>query len=264
MAIGSAVRIGVKVAALPLGVAARRRSGDVAILCYHRVGVGDREIDVPERRFAEQIEGIVAEGGAVSLDAALSGPGGGLVLSFDDGFRDFHEVVLPRLVDAGIPAILYLATGFVDVGDPRSGVAPAEALSWGMLAEAVSTGLVTVGAHTHGHVDLSRATAREADDEMRRSKELVEDHLSQACRHFAFPWGKASAAAARAARCHFATAALEAWRTNRAGRMDPYRLGRTPVLRSDAGVFFRAKTRGQLDGERFAYQALRRGPWSAP
>jgi peptidoglycan/xylan/chitin deacetylase (PgdA/CDA1 family) len=264
MAIGSAVRIGVKVAALPLGVAARRRSGDVAILCYHRVGVGDREIDMPEGRFAEQIDGILADGGAVPLDLALSGRDGGLVLSFDDGFRDFHDVVLPRLVESRIPAILYLATGFVDAGDPRSGVAPADALSWGMLAEAVSTGLVTIGAHTHGHTDLSRATARDADDEMRRSKELVEDHLSQACRHFAFPWGKASPDAERAARGLFATAALEAWRTNRATRMDLHRLGRTPVLRSDSGVFFRAKTRGQLDGERFAYQALRRGPWSAP
>ncbi len=184
------------------------------------MGVGSREIDIPERRFEEQIEGVLAEGGAVPLDVALAGGGGGLVLSFDDGFRDFYDVVLPRLVDAGLPALLYLATGFVDAGDPRSGVPASEALSWGMLAEAVSTGLVTVGAHTHGHTDLSRASAREADDEMRRSKESVEEHLSQACRHFAFPWGKASPEAERAARGHFATAALEAWRTNRATRTE--------------------------------------------
>ena len=262
MAIASAVRIGVKVAALPLGVAARRRSGDVTILCYHRVGVGDREIDVPERRFAEQVEGSSRRGARFPW-TSRSRRRGGLVLSFDDGFRDFYDVVLPRLVDAGVPAVLYLATGFVDAGDPRSGVPPAEALSWGMLAEAVSTGLVTVGAHTHGHTDLSHATAREADERCagRRSRGGPAPRPAGTSRSRG---GKPRRTAERAARGHFATAALEAWRTNRATRMDPYRLGRTPVLRSDAGLFFRAKARGQLDGERFAYQALRRGPWSAP
>lgn len=261
-AIGSAARIGAKVAALPLGAGSRRREGDVVILCYHRVGVGRREIDIPRPRFATQLESVVAAGDVVSLDAALASARGGVVLSFDDGFRDFYDVVLPLLVDAAVPAVIYLATGFVETGDPRSGVGPEAALTWEMLGEAVSTGLVTVGSHTHSHIDLSRATERAAEDEMYRSKELIEDRLGRPCNHFAFPWGKTSPAADRAGRRHFRTAALDAWRTNRAERVEPHRLGRTPVFRSDSGLFFRAKTRGQLDGERLAYRALRRGPWA--
>ncbi|HEX9890534.1 MAG TPA: polysaccharide deacetylase family protein, partial [Actinomycetota bacterium] len=65
----------------------------------------------------------------------------------------------------------------------------------------------------------------------------------------------------RAARDLFRTAALSAWRTNRRGRTDLHRLGRTPVLRSDGPRFFRAKVRGMLDGEALAYRVLRRGPW---
>jgi peptidoglycan/xylan/chitin deacetylase (PgdA/CDA1 family) len=252
----------VKVAALPMGAATRRRPGDVMILCYHRVGAGRREIDVPSPRFEEHLAFLAAAGDVRSLDDALSDSRGGVVLSFDDGFRDFHEVVLPALVRHGMPATLYLATGFVDAGDARSGVGPSEALTWPMLAEAASTGLVTIGSHTHAHVDLSRAGDEESEDEMRRSAELVEDRLGAPCTHFAFPWGRASAAAERAARRRFATAALEAWRTNRGGRIDPHRLGRTPVFRSDTGLFFRAKARGRLDGEGLAYRALRRGPWA--
>jgi peptidoglycan/xylan/chitin deacetylase (PgdA/CDA1 family) len=262
MTVGSLVRMGVKVAALPLSVGARRRPGDVTILCYHRVGVGEREIDVPARRFDEHLDAIAAEGTVRSLDDALGGPGGGVVFTFDDGFRDFHDVVLPRLVRRRVPALLYLATGFVDEGDPRSGVGPEQALTWSMLEEAVSTGIVTVGSHTHAHADLSTADALRSRDEMRRSKEAIEDRLGVACDHFAFPWGKASPAAEAAARASFRTAALDGWRTNRAGRIDHHRLGRTPVLRADAGFFFRAKSRGQLDGERLAYRALRRGPWA--
>jgi len=258
------IRVGVKVAALPVGAAFRRRAGDVVILCYHRIESGRREIDVPHGRFVDHLEALAADGAVRSLEGALSDPAGGVVLTFDDGFRDFHDVVLPELVRTGLPALLYLATGFVDAGDPRSAVGRGQALTWQMLEEISSTGLVTIGSHTHAHVDLSRATERVAEDEMRRSKDLVEDRLGRACTHFAYPWGKASPAAERAARRHFATAALGAWRTNRAGRMDHHRLGRTPILRSDTGYFFRAKVRGQLDGERVAYRVLRRGPWARP
>ena len=259
--VGTLARTGVKIAALPLGAGARRGARDAVILCYHRVGVGSREIDVPRERFEEQLDLLGSGGDVVSLPAALGGRGG-VVLTFDDGFRDFHEVVLPLLVERGIPALLYLATGFVDVGDPRQGVAPEGSLSWSMLEEAVATGLVTVGSHTHGHVDLSEAGAAFAAEEMRRSKELIEDRLGTPCEHFAYPWGKASAVAERCAAAHFVTAALEAWRTNRSGRVDVHRLGRVPVLRSDTGFFFRAKVQGRLNGERVAYRLLRKGPWS--
>jgi peptidoglycan/xylan/chitin deacetylase (PgdA/CDA1 family) len=221
-----------------------------------------REIDVPAALFDEHLEALASEGAVRTLDDALGGDGGGVVLTFDDGFRDFHDIVLPRLVGRRVPALLYLATGFVGEGDPRTGVDPEQALTWTMLEEAVSTGLVTVGSHTHAHVDLSTADAGRSEDEMRRSKEAIEDRLGVACHHFAFPWGKASGAAEAAAKTWFRTAALDGWRTNRAGRIDPHRLGRTPVLRADAGFFFRAKARGRLDGERLAYRALRRGPWA--
>jgi hypothetical protein len=96
---------------------------------------------------------------------------------------------------------------------------------------------------------------------MQRSKELIEERLGTACEHFAYPWAVGSAAADRAARRLFRSAALDAWRTNRAGRTDPYRLGRVPILRSDGRFFFRRKVRGELDSEALLYRALGRGPW---
>jgi peptidoglycan/xylan/chitin deacetylase (PgdA/CDA1 family) len=142
-----------------------------------------------------------------------------------------------------------------------SGARREGALTWGNLREAVSTGLVTVGSHTHGHTDLSRASEREAEEEMRRSRDLIEDRLGVACVHFAYPWAVGSAGADRAARRLFRSAALSAWRTNRAGTIDPHRLGRVPVLRSDGQFFFRRKVRGELDSEALLYRMLGRGPW---
>lgn len=253
------VRKAAKTAALPLGIMGRRRHGDLVVLLYHRVGAGEREIDLPTTAFERQVAALAESEQVLHMDQAVPGPSpGGVVVTFDDGSPDFHEHVLPALVRHGVPALLYLATGLVANG----GGARGEGLSWAQLSEATSTGLVTVGSHTHGHSDLSEASESEALEEMRRSKELIEDRLGTACRHFAYPWGRASRGSETAARRLFDSSAL-GWGTNRAP-IDPHRLDRIPLLRTDGGFFFRAKVRGMLDAEAHLYRLLRRGPWRKP
>jgi peptidoglycan/xylan/chitin deacetylase (PgdA/CDA1 family) len=243
-----------KAVVAPLGMPAGRRRGDVVVLLYHRVGHDAGEIELPPEMFEAHLEELTASERILTLDEALEGSrGGGVVVTFDDGYRDFADAVVPLLVKHRVPAHLYLATGGVDGG-------PA-ALSWSQLRDAADTGLVSVGSHTHSHADLSRASEAEVDDEMRRSRDLIEDRLGAPCRHFAYPWCVASPLAERAARRLFRSAALPAWKTNRAGRIDPYRLGRVPILRSDGRFFFRRKVRGQLDTEAWVYRMARRGPW---
>jgi peptidoglycan/xylan/chitin deacetylase (PgdA/CDA1 family) len=255
------VRKLIKSAALPAGLAGRRRPGDVVILLYHRVGAGTGEISLPVDVFERHLETLAQRERLLTLQTAL-GPnaGGGVVVSIDDGYRDFFDHVVPRLVRYRIPAILYLATGLVANGAGS----PADAITWSQLAESLDTGLVTIGAHTHSHRALSSVSEQVAEDEMRRSKDLIEDHLGIACRHFAYPFAVGSPAADRAARRLFASAALDAWKVNRAHRIEPHRLGRVPVLRSDGRIFFRAKVGGALDTEAIAYRLAGRGPWGRP
>ena len=244
-----------KAAVLPFGLPARRRAGDVVILLYHRVGLGSAQIELLPEQLDRQLAYLAHERLAITLEQALDGRGG-VVVTFDDGTSDFREEALPLLERHRVPALLYLATGGVANGsrDPS-------AITWPQLAECVSTGLVTVGSHTHTHANLARASEPEAENEMRMSKELIEDRLGVSCRHFAYPWGVAGAGADRAARRLFTSAAWDGWRTNRAGRIDPHRLGRVPILRDDGFFFFRRKVAGQLDTEAWVYRALGRGPW---
>ena len=138
----------------PLGWPARRRRGDVVVLLYHRVGPGNSEIELSPHVLDQQLQDLVASERVLTLDDVLAGdPDGGVVVTFDDGYADFHDAVLPLLVKNRVPATLYLATGLVANG---AGTQRADALTWNQLREAVGTGLVTVGSHTHGHVDLSK------------------------------------------------------------------------------------------------------------
>jgi peptidoglycan/xylan/chitin deacetylase (PgdA/CDA1 family) len=253
--LGTLARKASKIAVAPAGVVSRRRAGDLVVLLYHRVVDGSTEIELPAATFEEHLRYLSAGDRVVGLDAALSdGQGGGVAVTFDDGTPDFVDTVVPMLVRYRVPATLYLATGLVN----------GHGLTWDGLRDAVGTGLVTVGSHTHTHADLRGLGEAACDEEMRRSKELIEDRLGRPCRHFAYPWAVGSPAADRVARRLFDSAALDAWRTNRRGRLEPYRLGRTPVLRSDGAVLFRAKSRGLLDGEAFLYRLAGRGPWGRP
>ena len=252
MRAGPGLRKATKLATLPFGLWSPRHPDDVVILLYHRVGPEEVEIELPAWELERELAHLASHEPLRRLDDVLDHGVGGVVVTFDDGTPDFHELVVPLLERYRVPVTLYLATGLAETG---AGV------TWGQLSEAVATGLVDVGSHTHSHADLSRASEAEAREEMRRSKDLIEDRLGTACRHFAYPWSVGSPAAARAARGLFRSAALNAWRTNRAGHLEPFELGRTPVLRSDGRFFFEQKVRGRLNGESLAYRVLRRGPW---
>jgi peptidoglycan/xylan/chitin deacetylase (PgdA/CDA1 family) len=252
MRAGPGLRKATKLATLPLGVWPPRGADDVVILLYHRVGPEEVEIELPPWELEREIAYLASHERVRTLDDVLEAGGGGVVITFDDGTPDFHEHVVPLLERYRVPATLYLATRLAESG---------AGLTWDQLADGVRTRLVTVGSHTHSHADLSHASESEAREEMRKSKDLIEDHLGVACRHFAYPWAVGSPSAARVARELFRSAALHAWRTNRAGRLDPFELGRTPILRSDGRFFFEQKVRGRLDAESLAYRVLRRGPW---
>lgn len=234
----------------------RRPQRGLVVLLYHRVGRRTTSrVDLPSGLFEEQMARLVAGPGVIDLDrglTALAGPPpaepGAVVVTFDDGTADFVEVALPILVRHGVPATLYLATDFVERGRPFPGSGGSGAsLSWSALAEAVSTGLVTVGSHTDTHVLLDRLPAAAVDGELDRSIALIGERLGVEARHFAYPKALAGTPAAdRAVRARFASAALAGTRANRYGGTDPYRLARSPVQVDDGLAYFERKVVGGM------------------
>ncbi len=231
----------------------RRPHRGLVVLCYHRVGRRTTSrVDLPGSLFEEQMARLVAGPGVVDLDGALSalaGPPpsepGAVVVTFDDGTADFVEEALPILVRHRVPATLYVATDFVERGRPFPG--SGTPLSWSALADAVSTGLVTVGSHTDTHALLDRLPAAAVDGELDRSITLIGERLGVECRHFAYPKALAGTPAAdRAVRARFTSAALAGTRANPYGRTDPYRLARSPVQVDDGLDFFARKVVGGM------------------
>ena len=116
-----------------------------------------------------------------------------VLVTFDDGFRDFLTSALPVLQRHGIASTLYATTGFMGDGEaPGTNPSGDEMLSWHELAEVARQG-VEVGAHTHSHPMLDTLPHAAARDEITRCKALIEQHTETAVASFAYPHGYSSA-----------------------------------------------------------------------
>ncbi len=240
----------------------------VTVLIYHRVGGGsDSAVDMDADAFEQQLEHLAEHHDVITLETALirladaAGPHDdadpqddsarrSVVITFDDGTADFTDVSVPALVRHQLPATLYAATRFIDEGEEFPWGAPPT--SWAALRDAVSTGFVTVGSHTHSHWLLDRQPAAEIEADLDRSIELIGAHLGAVPADFAYPKALPAAAVSEiAVRRRFRSAALAGSRVNRPGVTDPFRLARTPIQRGDGFRWFAAKANGglRLEGE---------------
>ncbi len=229
----------------------RRPAGGLVVLLYHRVGARTAvSVDLPTAVFDEQMEELAATTTVLTLDDAIVRLGAGedltghVVVTFDDGTSDFVDEATPVLERRRVPATLYVATRHIDeqLVFPDEGI-PA---SWRGLADTVSTGLVTIGSHTHSHALLDRLPSTAVADELDRSIELLGERLGVEAAHFAYPKALSpSSAADRAVRQRFRSAAIAGTRANPAG-CDPYAMRRSPVQTTDGRHWFRRKVAGGM------------------
>lgn len=225
----------------------------IVVLIYHRVeGGSGTAVDLPAALFDEQLAWLGDHATVVTLDDAvelLLGrrplPVRPVVITFDDGTRDFTEHAVPALVRHRLPATLYVATEFPETGRefPDDGVP----VDWAALRDAVATGFVGIGSHTHSHALLDRSAPAEVDAELDRSIDLIGERLGVEARHFAYPKAVlGTPVAEHAIRRRFETAAVAGTRPNAPLATDLHRLNRTPIQVGDGMEWFVRKALGGM------------------
>ncbi len=176
----------------------------IPILLYHslRAEATDRyrRFSIDPGQFAEQMEHIAAGGfqtltvsqlAAVLADPTASLPERPLVITFDDGFEEWHSVALPTLTRLGLRATAYIVTG--SLGGRSRWLAPLGEGDRPMLSESqvrdLDEGGVEIGAHGHRHIPLDEMSFSDAVRDIDTSRARLEEIVRHPVLTFAYPFG---------------------------------------------------------------------------
>ena len=170
----------------------------IPILMYHSISneIGARhpyyETNTSPRVFRQQMAFLHQNGySTISLAEVVSTLKADrphqkiVVITFDDGYRDFDTESLPILSEYKMTATLFVVTGVT--GNSRPRFKGKECLTWNELRELRSNG-IEIGSHTVTHPELKFMNSTDIENEIGRSKQTIEEKLGERVHSFSYPY----------------------------------------------------------------------------
>jgi peptidoglycan/xylan/chitin deacetylase (PgdA/CDA1 family) len=228
------------------------------ILMYHRVDRSPAydQLTVSPERFEEQIAYLAQHCRVISLAQAVteltagSATRPGVVVTFDDGYRDNLLHALPVLRRYALPATIFVTTRFCDqtLSHPRYGAESAGLhLTWDEVRALAREPGISIGSHTVTHPFLSRIEQSAAVSEISGSREIISRHLGVPADFFCYPSGDLTRREKQlVAAGGYRAAVSVAPGVNRSGA-DLYALRRTEVTDRDGARELALKLAGAYD-----------------
>jgi len=175
---------------------------NLPILCYHRVvpeppAEPGPNIYVTTDTLTRHLRQLQRRGmQTITFADLLDGhplPRRPIILTFDDGYRDNHEHLLPLLEQFDARAVIFalgdrgLAT---NAWDTAHGSPVQPLMNDTELRACHDSGRVEIGSHGLTHAHLTQIDPQELEREIRASKTRLEDLLGAPVRSFAYPYGE--------------------------------------------------------------------------
>ncbi|MBF0343294.1 MAG: polysaccharide deacetylase family protein [Nitrospirae bacterium] len=104
-------------------------------------------------------------------------------VTFDDGYRDNYDIAYPILKQLNIPATFFLSSCYMDSRDSKH-------MTWDMVKEVATSGIISIGNHTHSHRPLNTLNKATQTHEIRLGRQRLEEMLSTKITSFAYPYGQ--------------------------------------------------------------------------
>lgn len=170
-----------------------------AALAYHAVtDQWPNPLAVSTDSFRAQIHGLAERGlhGVTLADVARGGRRDAIGVTFDDGFTSVAAAAKPILDELGWTATVFVVTDAVGRAEPMLWLGGSKAdhagerlpLRWDELDALAAAGW-EIGSHGRTHRLLSTLDDEDLDEELRTSKEALEQH-GFACTSISYPYGE--------------------------------------------------------------------------
>jgi peptidoglycan/xylan/chitin deacetylase (PgdA/CDA1 family) len=239
----------------------RRR---VTILCYHGVteqpggGINDiKGLHVNRLRFASHLDFLQRNYNVISLGEYLLARNDGrslrnyaVVLTFDDGFRNFLTVAAPMLAERNLPATVFLITDKASeegAGERSSTWTPLDDqryLSWAEAQELRARYGFEFGSHTCSHSPLLGLSEADTERELVHSFNQLVSRLGVTEPTLSYPKGEYSSLLAEEARKLGYSCALTTDRGQNELSHDLFTLGRSLIGNRDDQASFAVRVSG--------------------
>jgi peptidoglycan/xylan/chitin deacetylase (PgdA/CDA1 family) len=184
----------------------RRR---VVFLCYHSVTkwphimTHEAELHTPLARFVSHLDYLQRHHRIIPLSEYLAArrerrslPDYCVVLTFDDGTRNFFTIVAPLLAERRLSAVAFVITKHTSEGEGSPDACEWTQsddhlyLSWQEVRQLVSQPGIEIGSHSHTHPDLTTVPSEAARRELAESLAAVVEHTGNASPALSYPHGK--------------------------------------------------------------------------
>jgi peptidoglycan/xylan/chitin deacetylase (PgdA/CDA1 family)/GT2 family glycosyltransferase len=243
--------------------AAAERALAVPILMYHRIADRDdgpadlAQYRVTPQAFEAQLRwlrqngyhGITPGEWRAAIDSNRALTGRPVMLTFDDGYRDFATTAWRILGRFGIPATVAIVTDRVGAGaewDARFGQ-PAPLMDWAQVQQVAAEG-AHIASHSASHAALTTISAADTLREALRSRAAIERAVGIAPEAVVYPYGIHDPVAVRAFAAAGYTIGLGTWDDTATMLDDPMHLPRIDVNGfDDLDSFVRHITRINLE-----------------
>jgi peptidoglycan/xylan/chitin deacetylase (PgdA/CDA1 family) len=235
---------------------------EIRVLTYHRFGTIPRDpYCISPVDFRGQIAYLAERGIAICLgeleESIFRGTSprlGAVLVTIDDGFRSTYSSALPILRDYAVPAVVFVTPSLIRQFGVTSMVsrpdyAPEDYMDWKEL-EQLARANIDIGSHSWTHRSLGRMSAAQVEDEVVRSREMLEQRLCEQVTAFAYPFGTRADFNTRTAsilkRAGYRCAFTSQHGTVHAG-IEPFLLPRIKVESGEGLWLFKLLLRGGLD-----------------
>lgn len=161
------------------------------ILMYHAITCVEQEniLNLPTDIFRRQMQHLSKHNYYVASLTEVAQliregeriPKNWVVLTFDDGHKDFYSQVYPLLKNEQFKATVFVIVNSLDKGE--------SSLNWLQVQDLSKDNLIDFGAHTLTHRMLPLLDLEQAREEIFLSKQILETRLKEAIDSFCYPYG---------------------------------------------------------------------------
>lgn len=181
------------------------------ILGYHEIAPVEpnmrQSLMVSPRTFATHLTYLRALGARCvtledvgrALHGEISLPRRSFAITFDDGYVGIYRYARPILQRFGYPATVFVPSTLVGQQATPGDQPPVAKMNASQLRELPAMN-IAIGSHTRTHVDVTKLSTAELQEEIVDSRRELEDLLGQPVSTFSFPFGRRDAASVAAVR----------------------------------------------------------------